>query len=415
MHQSQPPPSTKESNDTKVTNKNKRVPNDVLRRERKRLNLTQEKLAEKIGTSAVNVSRWECGKTIPSLHYRKKLSEYFSLSSEVLFPILLDEPKQEEEQPVSLPQPVPSASSDKPINVQVNPTQQEVRQPDEIPYASTFHFNIRLTDYREFYGRKYEWNTLQNRLLKQSSTSIVGPRRIGKTWLMTYLKLVAPEKLGPHIRIGHLDATMPTCNTLSGFIAEIFKELEILPSPSPPIPLDMIMLETAIRNMIAQNETPVLCIDEFEALCRCPDFHLNFLENLRALTQIGLALVIASKRPLIDIVEEVAGKQSKTSPFFNVFEQITLKPFIEREAQQFVHEKGSQARFTEQEQALMLHYGQVGQSQWPPLRLQLVGDLLERDKMLALDGDPERYQPEEPSYWSEFEQRLEEKYRGVVS
>ena len=387
--------STKESNDTKVINRNKKVPNSVLKREREHRNWTQAYVAGELQTDPVNVSRWERGETIPGPYYRQELSELFSLSSVVLFSATQDEPKREEK---------PTGSLLKP----------EAHQPDEIPYASTFHFNAPLTDYDEFYGRAGEWHTLRDRLLKRSSTSIVGPRRIGKTWLITYLKLVTLQKLSPHIHIGYLDTSMPRCNTLSGFIAEAFREWGVLPSPSTPTPFDMIMLETVIRNMIAQNETPVLCIDDFEGLCKSPDFHLGFLENLRALTQIGLALVVASKRPLIDIVAEIMGERGKTSPFFNVFEQITLKPFNEREAQKFVYEKGLQAGFSEQERAFVLQYGQDSQSQWPPLRLQLVGKLLEMDKILALDGNPECYRPEEPSYWDEFERRLEEKYRGVV-
>jgi hypothetical protein len=173
-------------------------------------------------------------------------------------------------------------------------------------------------------------------------------------------------------------------------------------------------VEQIIKKKLEGQQIPILCIDEFEALCKCRGFCLDFLENLRALMQIGLVLITASKRPLIEVVDNVMGAQGRTSPFFNVFEQITLKPFSHQEAERFADEKGAQAGFNAQERGFLLQYGQQGRQQWPPLRLQLVGNILEMDKMLAREGDPERYRPQDPSYWQEFETRLNEKYRGVV-
>jgi transcriptional regulator with XRE-family HTH domain len=41
----------------------------AIRRARLRLNLTQLELAERLGTSAANVSRWETGKAMPLLSW----------------------------------------------------------------------------------------------------------------------------------------------------------------------------------------------------------------------------------------------------------------------------------------------------------------------------------------------------------
>jgi len=56
------------------------IPNLQLRRERERRNLSQEQLAHKIGTTALNISRWERGSTTPGLHFRQKLIEFFEKS-----------------------------------------------------------------------------------------------------------------------------------------------------------------------------------------------------------------------------------------------------------------------------------------------------------------------------------------------
>src|SRR6266516_5301263 len=72
---------------------------------------------------------------------------------------------------------------------------------------STFLFNQSLLDPSEFYGRVRERMVLLARVRKGESTSIVGSRRIGKTWLMQYLRLVAREELGSRFLVGYLDAT----------------------------------------------------------------------------------------------------------------------------------------------------------------------------------------------------------------
>lgn len=56
----------------------------LLKKERERRCWTQSSVAERIGTTQINVSRWENGLTVPSLYYRQKLAELFEKSSEEL-------------------------------------------------------------------------------------------------------------------------------------------------------------------------------------------------------------------------------------------------------------------------------------------------------------------------------------------
>src|SRR5207249_6511816 len=138
-----------------------------------------------------------------------------------------------------------------------------------------------------------------------------------------------------------------------------------------------------LRNLI-----PVLCIDEFEGLGNRQAFDLNFFMHLRAITQAGLTLVVASKYRLIDIVSD----SLKSSPFFNVFEQLTLNSFGPKEAQEFAKAKGNQAGFTELEQDYLLKFGrEEGEQGWFPLRLQLAGKMLLEDKREGV----EHYRPNE--------------------
>src|SRR2546421_228784 len=55
-------------------------PNQKLRNLRLKRLWSQEKLAEMLGTTKVNVSRWERGVTFPTLYFRRKLCETFELS-----------------------------------------------------------------------------------------------------------------------------------------------------------------------------------------------------------------------------------------------------------------------------------------------------------------------------------------------
>ncbi len=67
-----------------------------LKHERELRGLTQSQVAEQIGTTQINVSRWENGITVPSPYYRQQLSELFGKSIQDLG--LLHESNEEHEQ-----------------------------------------------------------------------------------------------------------------------------------------------------------------------------------------------------------------------------------------------------------------------------------------------------------------------------
>lgn len=85
-----------------------------LRRERERRSWTQAYVAEKIGTTDANVSRWERGKTTPDMYYRQQLCTLYEKTAEQLgfyqeeVPVVAedshDKPKQEAVEQ-SIPQP----------------------------------------------------------------------------------------------------------------------------------------------------------------------------------------------------------------------------------------------------------------------------------------------------------------------
>src|SRR5258707_5977649 len=80
--------------------KKKRSPRNSLnqlRRERERRGWSQETLAELLGTSQVNVSRWEQGNSLPGPYYRRALAERFGKSLQDLGLIAEETTKTTEE------------------------------------------------------------------------------------------------------------------------------------------------------------------------------------------------------------------------------------------------------------------------------------------------------------------------------
>jgi hypothetical protein len=157
-----------------------------------------------------------------------------------------------------------------------------------------------------------------------------------KAHRLPLLVLAGLARLGSNFRVGYLDATSPSCATVSGFISRTVEELENAVMESASMELDT--LEQIVRDLRLRNTLPVLRIEEFEGLCNLR-FGLSFFTELRAIMHAGLVLIVASKQP----VSELVGDQVKSSPFFNIFEPLILQPFSAEEAKEFIQNKGTQA------------------------------------------------------------------------
>ncbi len=341
--------------------------NDPLRTAREKRDWTQAEVAEMIGTTSVNVSRWENGITFPSRYYRQKLCALYVASARELG--LTHESEEEK---------VPGAA------------------------VPVFLFNEPLPEPGELYARQRERKTLLSRTTRKASTSIIGPRRIGKTWLMHYLRLVAPEQLGSRFRIGYLDGMSPRCRTVTGFVAEALSKLGLF---VPEVIEGLEALDRGLQELLTKKLIPVLCIDEFERISSREEFSLDFFEGLRAMASTSdLVLIIASKGPLRQVVDTKA----QGSPFFNIFEQVSLKPFTYSDTEQFIFEKGNVARFQPNERQYLWTYGRMSENEqaWWPLRLQLAG------KILVDDLDQTRKDPK--NYRQSFEEQFNTIYQAVI-
>ena len=100
------------------------VPNRRLRDEREKCDLSQSELAERLSTTASNISRWERGITNPTPYFRRKLCELFQLSRDDLFR---------------------GVSNDLPTSRSEPPPFEEL--------SAAFFFNMALSDAHECFGR----------------------------------------------------------------------------------------------------------------------------------------------------------------------------------------------------------------------------------------------------------------------
>jgi hypothetical protein len=206
-----------------------------------------------------------------------------------------------------------------------------------------------LTDPTWFYGRERELRRLFAFLNKPSpqNVSIVGQRRIGKSWLLQAVTL------DQALRAQYLDE--PDQYTF------IYWDLQSEPHLSPAhffrrlvglllkhIPqhlaemcreeLDEEDLEDSILAMLDLLEIDehrvILLLDEFAAITRNTDFAESFFAHLRSVfSRSALTCVTASYRSLGEMCH-----LGPDSPFFNIFARIQLGLFSKEEAEGFVAE-----------------------------------------------------------------------------
>ena len=67
---------------------------DTIRHHRKRLGLTQEQLAERVGVSFQAVSKWECGTATPDLSMIVVLANFFDITTDTLLGVDIAKKKE---------------------------------------------------------------------------------------------------------------------------------------------------------------------------------------------------------------------------------------------------------------------------------------------------------------------------------
>jgi len=335
-------------------------------------------------------------------------------------------------------------SADPLQSIQVPPTAPVVVPPQlpsdsnsaELPrrYPDPFKGLGPLKSEQDFYGREKERYALEHGAENQESTSLVGQHRIGKSWLMQYLALVASRTLGANYVAIELSVESPSAfGSVAGFVETVLGKLKdkiqagtachaLLEkalvelqagraNPWTTIQNQLAILERTIEKISKESIVTIVCIDEFDLIAE-PDvkkeFGFAFFRCLRTMATTSgenFIMVTASR----DSLRKIVGRVGRASGFSNIFNQIRILTFDRRAAIDFVQTKGDQARFaTFAEFELLFRIGGEGWWLWRrywPFRLEQAGSLMCRDREFANRGQDD-YEPEHARYRRKLLQEL---------
>ncbi|MGK7901122.1 MAG: CHAT domain-containing protein [Hormoscilla sp.] len=230
------------------------------------------------------------------------------------------------------------------------------RPRDEFP-RNPFGKKGRITNPKEFFGRKELLDELFEKLARGVNCSLVGESEIGKSSILSMVCHWGPEKIGlprlPPDAFIYLD--MQIIHHEDQFFQALCDELKI---------------ETCRGYELARalrGKRYILCIDEIEKMTRQEHFTGDERSELRGLAEGDNApfkLAIASRSPLNALFPD---SDDMTSPLDNICRQLNVGPFSEKEAREFLNHRlrGTGVFFTDREIDEL-----VQKSECHPARLQ---------------------------------------------
>ena len=264
--------------------------------------------------------------------------------------------------------------------------------------TNPFTFGNPIRDPARFYGRKGDIRQIVNRLLSSAheSTSIVGERRIGKTSLLYHLSNpAAAADLGlteDKYCLVYIDFQGLTDITPQRFWQRVLHKMSRAICDQSLIPtidglrkresFDLFDLEDLFETINDRGLNIVLFMDEFEYVTQNQNFGADFFGGLRALAiHYDLSLVPATRRELVDLCHS---DEIKGSPFFNIFANVVLKPFMMADVNELIdgYVEGQLFAFTPDEKAFVLRLGGGH-----PFFVQMAGYYIVEGKMQGLRDD----------------------------
>lgn len=214
-----------------------------------------------------------------------------------------------------------------------------------------FSYGKPIEDPARFIGRRRELEQVYSRLLSAfESSSIVGERRMGKTSLLKVLghpdiQTQFGLDLNKYTFIYQDFAFLESDTKPTRFWQRVLRSIRRAVKEQPDIVAE---IELALKAESIDNYTLddifslideaelyiVLLLDEFENVTRNQNFDDDFFAGLRALAiHHNLALVTSSREELVKLTHS---EKVRSSPFFNIFASINLRPFNETDATQLI-------------------------------------------------------------------------------
>ncbi len=242
-----------------------------------------------------------------------------------------------------------------------------------------------VRDLSMLFGREYELRVLFNAIDKRQCLSIVGTRRIGKSSVLKHLGAKEVQhrygyNLDDRIFI-LLDAGDYLQKTREDFFRSVCEQIISqcwqfhLTLPSRKSGEDQ--FKELLEDIHRKGFRPVLSMDEFDDFALNPHFDPGFFSFLRVLAGVYdlVCFITASIRPLYEVThtETIA-----SSPFFNIFQSLTLGPLLPDAARQIITVPSSRAghHFTPEEVEWVL--AQAGRH---PFFIQILCRLIFEEKV----------------------------------
>jgi eukaryotic-like serine/threonine-protein kinase len=232
--------------------------------------------------------------------------------------------------------------------------------------GNPFTYGNAISDPRRFFGRTREIEQIFGRLSNEEleSSSLVGDRRIGKTSLLNYLAdpdVRAAHFLEPgdyifvYVDLAMVDETMGPEQLWRRLVALMQRRckdpgiIKLLSGLEHDERLDTFILDELFQKVDNKGQHVVFLLDEFERVTENVNFGPDFYYGLRSLViHHRVALVTSSRLELIELCHSNA---IKSSPFFNIFANINLRPFSKTDFDLMISRSLSETvvQFSEQE------------------------------------------------------------------
>lgn len=208
-----------------------------------------------------------------------------------------------------------------------------------------FEYGKPISDPARFFGRQGELARLQDGCHQMRSISIVGERQVGKSSLLRLFTIPAILK-----KFGFGEEFIFCFNDLQGFediTPEQFWRWVLTELSNKFLKEDQqAKIKTTIEKKLFDNislrrlfetltsKRIIFLFDEFETILQNPAFTKSFYGHLRYLSQnCPVAFITATRR---ELVYHCLDDDTKTSPFFNVFDNLVVKPFSETECRDLI-------------------------------------------------------------------------------
>jgi hypothetical protein len=208
-----------------------------------------------------------------------------------------------------------------------------------------YNYNYPVQKTEDFFGRASIIAKIYSRIgaERPQSVSLVGDPKIGKSSLLWYLAQPETKKqfLNDHANYvyfyipvvdnGDLDFDNFSKMFWKIILTDIDKYLD-LEEKTPSYDLFKKIVERLTQN----QKKVILFFDDFHLTTQNESFPLEFFSFLRSLANnYNLAFVTTS---YLDLQQLCVSKEVEESPFFNIFTNLSLKPFEETEAVQLIIE-----------------------------------------------------------------------------